>query len=48
MKINQMYVSNIIDESLKIIKSSIVNSLDIPIFLNGWSNLNPAEYFLKN
>jgi cell division ATPase FtsA len=48
MKINQVYLNNIIDQSLSIIKSSIINSLDIPIFLNGWSNLNPVEYYLKN
>jgi cell division ATPase FtsA len=48
VKINQMYLSNIIDQCLNIIKSSMVNSLDIPIFLNGWSNLHPVEYFLKN
>lgn len=48
MKINQIYLNNIIDQTLNIIKSSVVNSLDIPIFLNGWSNLHPVEYYLKN
>lgn len=48
MKINQIYLNNIIDQVLNIIKSSIINSLDIPIFLNGWDQLHPAEYFLKN
>jgi cell division ATPase FtsA len=47
MKINQLFLNNVFEKSLSNIKNSSINSLDIPIFISGWSFLTPIEYYLK-
>lgn len=47
VRINQMFINNVLQKCLQSFKSTIANTLDIPIFLNGWSCLHPAEYYLK-
>jgi cell division ATPase FtsA len=47
IRTNQSFLNNIFQKCLQLFKSSTLNNIDIPIFLNGWNFLNPAEYYLK-
>jgi cell division ATPase FtsA len=43
----QVFILNFLKKCFNLLTSNIVNSCDLPIFINGFQNFYPIEYFLK-